>query len=234
KKQVEDRLEKYNAEFPPLPLNQWVDLAGYVDPFQHALGGFWERDGEKLVAEDGIQDCRLAVPVVPTGAYELDLGIYRGLHPIGKPRRTYSGMEQPQAPNDFQFVFPVGDRYARIAWASSGPVDYRLDGQPDYRVLLGNGSKRLRSGKSATFDEIGSRYVSCQLTVDAVSPRTEIVLWKQRERDLNWAGRLTDLPTAAGTAVEPRCFRIESPYGGAEVRSLWLRVLSGPVRLDMN
>ncbi|HEY1065751.1 MAG TPA: hypothetical protein VGE52_06570, partial [Pirellulales bacterium] len=210
-------------------IGEWCDLLPHVDPIRHALEGEWKCDDSRLVAASNARPAVLAVPLIPTGAYEIDVTFTPGFDRV--PVQLYRNeMQYKNRFHDFRLTLPLGETFIKLGVVKDASSDF-------VRALLDGENKPLK------FPGAWSRFrvhpyenpAASRLRVRVIpqGERASVEVWSDRKRLVRWEGLLRDLPQFGDADSEPRCLRIESPDGGCEVYELELRPLSGTVRLGV-
>ena len=107
---------------PPLPrekpapaIQQWIDLLAVVKPDTDAVQGKWELSAKGLAAKAGDEACRISLPVLALGDYELEVSFVR------------------QSGQGVQAILPVGATTVRLVlggWENGISGLHKVDGKP--------------------------------------------------------------------------------------------------------
>jgi serine/threonine protein kinase/WD40 repeat protein len=93
-----------------------LDLASFVDPALHTLGGDWTVSGSTIAYTRGEEFGRLLIPVLPTGDYQLSGTLLR-----------------KDAATAAMILLPVGDSYTGVEIKRDAVMLERIDGNPPWR-----------------------------------------------------------------------------------------------------
>jgi len=205
-KRLDDALEKLGpAAMPPAAAGGWVDCLRLVDLRKHAVQGKWEQKGGTFRVAGRKGGCdRLAIPVEPTGGYELEVSFVR------------------TAGDDAVVVcFPVGPSACRLGLSASGGEVSGLD-RID-RQDIPQSPAAVRPGALVN----GQVHV-LRLAVRIRETEAEIVAALDGKPCVRWQGPTASLQLSGDWRLpDPKCPALGAGDATVEFRLARMRPLSG-------
>ena len=170
-----DRAKAVEADMKETLVNtlpgEWIDLLKLIDPKKHTVSGKWEKVKTGLRGYKQAAACRIMIPIVPNGSYEMEASF---------TRRQGNGA--------IVFMLPVGKKEVMFALSSS-PSQGGFNGMSmiDGKTVYQSGNPTTVRGKKLTNGRVHRVAVRVEISGQVAKVQADL----DGKHLVNWSGKQT-------------------------------------------